>query len=34
VVWADGDVDNDGIFLPGSPDGVSLTAPVDGIGTR
>jgi hypothetical protein len=34
VVCANGDVYKFGIFLPGSPDGLALPAPIDGIGGR
>jgi Arylsulfotransferase (ASST) len=34
VVCANGDVYNYGIFLPGSPNGLPLPAPVDGVGAR
>jgi Arylsulfotransferase (ASST) len=34
VVCANGDVYNYGVFLPGSPNGIGLPAPIDGIGAR
>lgn len=34
VVCANGDVYNFGVFLPGSPLGVPLTSPIDGVGSR
>lgn len=34
VVCANGDVYNYGVFLPGSPDGLALPAPIDGAGAR
>lgn len=34
VVCANGDVYNYGIFLPGSPNGLPLPAPIDGTGAR
>jgi hypothetical protein len=34
VVCANGDVYNFGTFLPGSPDGETLPAPIDGVGSR
>ncbi len=34
VACANGDVYNFGVFLPGSPDGVPLPAPIVGIGAR
>jgi hypothetical protein len=34
VVCAHGDVYNYGIFLPGSPNGLPLPAPIDGVGAR
>ena len=34
VVCANGDVYNYGVFLPGSPNGIGLPAPIDGVGAR
>jgi len=34
VVCANGDVYNYGVFLPGSPNGLPLPAPIDGVGAR
>jgi hypothetical protein len=34
VVCANGDVYNYGMFLPGSPNGLPLPAPIDGVGAR
>jgi hypothetical protein len=34
VVCANGDIYNYGIFLPGSPNGLPLPAPIDGVGAR
>ncbi len=34
VVCANGDVYNYGVFLPGSPNGLPLPAPIDGAGAR
>jgi Arylsulfotransferase (ASST) len=34
VVCANGDVYNYGVFLPGSPKGMGLPAPIDGVGAR
>jgi hypothetical protein len=34
VVCANGDVYNYGTSLPGSPNGLGLPAPIDGVGAR
>jgi hypothetical protein len=34
VVCANGDVYNYGVFLPGSPNGLPLPAPIDGVGAH